>query len=181
LAPLLLGLLLSGTDANAQVADSTARARPIAVSEILDLFKGVGARGAITYVRRNCLASALSQADVDRLIAATADSSFVEAIKNSDLCVAATVVAAEVIDSTGGMVTPSVLALQETCKQGSYAACDSVADKYLEGIFAPKSPTRAAEFLLIACAAEHDPACWRAINIPDESANPSDHTQGARS
>ncbi|MCC6774050.1 MAG: hypothetical protein IT360_22880, partial [Gemmatimonadaceae bacterium] len=81
----LASLLLAAPDTQAQVADSTARARPIAVTEILDLYKGVGARGAITYVRRNCLAAPLSRADEDRLISATSDSSFVEAIKNSDL------------------------------------------------------------------------------------------------
>ena len=99
----------------------------------------------LSQVRRNCLATAISAADEKRLFAAGVDSAFVAQLKNS--CVAAAVIQAAVVDANGGMLTASVQAQQLNCERGSYTACDSVADKYLEGIFAPKSPTRAAEFL----------------------------------
>ena len=161
------------------IPDSTdVPARPMVVGDIIDLLaRKAPTLWVLTQVRKNCLATALNANDEKQLYAAGADSSYVAALLTS--CVAGTLTAATVVDSTGGMVTPSVLALQRTCERGSVAACDSVADKYLEGIFAPKSPTKAAEYLLMACTTGATPACWRAVEILDASTNPADNTQGA--
>ena len=153
-------------------------ARPMVVADLVDLLaRRAPSLWVLAQVRKNCLATALNANDERQLYAAGADSSYVSALRTS--CVAANLTAATVVDSTGGMVTPSVLAMQRTCERGSPAACDSVADKYLEGIFAPKSPTKAAEYLLMACTTGHTPACWRAVEILDASPNPVDNTQGA--
>ena len=157
----------------------SAPARPVAVADLLQYIAGgMPKLVVLSQVRRNCLATAISAADEKKLFSAGIDSAFVAQLRNS--CVAAAVIQAAVVDANGGMLTASVQAQQLNCERGSYTACDSVADKYLEGIFAPKSPTKAAEFLLKACAAGRDQACWRAVDILDASANEADNREGAR-
>jgi len=176
---LLLTLLAVAPRAGAQVAPPSATStRPIAVSELVEFLRlRFPTMRVIAQVRANCLAAPLTSADEQRLRAAGADDKFVADVRAS--CVASNQMVAAV-DSSGGMITPRVQQMQRSCERGAVAVCDSVADLYIEGIFAPKSRSRAADFLLVACSAGREESCVRAVDILAASAEPRDHQKAAQ-
>ena len=153
------------------------RGRPYGVSDLVDdIGRKMPVMWLIGDVRKNCLAAALSETDERRLQRAGADAGFIGALRKS--CIAQPLASASV-DASGGMVTPVVRDLQRGCERGSAAACDSVADKYVEGIFAPKSRKMAAEYLLKSCTLGSRPSCTRAIDVLKESIDPTDQARAA--
>ncbi|MDF1506524.1 hypothetical protein PYV61_26450, partial [Roseisolibacter sp. H3M3-2] len=154
-----------------------AAARPVAVGDVVEQMRQrVPALRILAQVRAGCLAVALTDADERRLRAAGADDAFVADLRAS--CVAAAPTSA-LVDSSGGLITPRVLQMQRACEQGDAVVCDSVAELYVEGIFAPKNRSRAADFLFAACAAGRTPSCTRAIDVLDASAEAADQQRAA--